>query len=188
MSWLHTTINIQTIITQIWSFLHHNRALLQVSTYIFCLDVLVQSPNHICHAAAVCVEASGVLEVSGHVGGEVSLHCSGNWTTDNSSDYNLYFCRGFCSKENTLIQTERKNLTVKRRGRYSMRVNRQDGAFNITITRLKKTDAGRYHCGVGKTFNVLYREVNLIVLNGEFSVGCINIPSGYGMTNKVSFI
>lgn len=106
-----------------------------------------------------------MLEVSGHVGGEVSIHCSGSWTTDNSSEhYNMYFCKG----ENILIQTERKRLAATRRGRYSMEDNRGDRGFNVTIKRLKREDAGRYHCGVGKSVNVLYQEVNLIVLNGKF--------------------
>lgn len=122
--------------------------------------------------AVVCVEASAVMEVSGHVGGEVSIHCSGNWTTDNSSEhYDLYFCKGVCSTRNTVIQTTKKRLAVTRRGRYSMEVNRGDGAFKVTITMLKKADTGRYHCGVGKTFIVLYQEVNLMVLNGTFLVG-----------------
>lgn len=111
-----------------------------------------------------------MLEVIGHVGGEVSIDCTGSWTTDNTEHYNMYFCKGVCSRENTLIETERRPLAIARRGRYSMEVRGGDGAFNVTITRLKRTDAGRYHCGVGKTFTVLFQEVNLIVLNGTFFV------------------
>ncbi|XP_051241271.1 uncharacterized protein LOC127354931 [Dicentrarchus labrax] len=126
-----------------------------------------------CWLSVVCAEASAVLEVRSYLGGEVSIHCSGSWTADNSSEhYNMYFCKGVCSRENILIQTERKSLAVTRRGRYSMEVNRGDGSFNVTIKRLKRADAGRYHCGVGETFNVLYREVNLIVLNAS------TVPSG----------
>lgn len=122
------------------------------------------------HTAVVCVDASAVV-VSGHVGGEVSIHCSGSWTTHNSPEhFNMYFCKGVCSRENTIIQTENKMLAVTRRGRYSMEVSSGDGAFSVTMKRLKMADAGSYHCGVGKTFNVLYQEVNLIVLNGKFLV------------------
>ncbi|XP_073329889.1 uncharacterized protein [Pagrus major] len=121
-----------------------------------------------CCFSAVCAEASAVLEVRGHVGGEVSIHCSGSWTTDNDSEhFNMYFCKGDCSRENTLIQTERKASAITRRGRYSMEVNRGAGAFNVTIKRLRRADAGTYHCGVGKSFNVLYQEVILIVLNAS---------------------
>ncbi|XP_044046442.1 CMRF35-like molecule 1 isoform X2 [Siniperca chuatsi] len=122
-----------------------------------------------CCFSVVCVEASAVLEVSGHVGGEVSIYCSGSWT-NSSENYNMYFCKEVCSRENILIQTERRRLEVTRRGRYSVTVNR--GAFNVTIKRLKRADAGRYHCGVGKTLNVLYPEVNLIVLDAS------TVPSG----------
>lgn len=126
----------------------------------------------------VWVEASAVLDVSGHVGGEVSIHCPGSWTMDNVLDhYNVYFCKG----ENILIQTEGKSLAVTRRGRYSVEVNRGDGGFIVTVKRLKRADAGRYHCGVGRTFNVLYQEVNLMVLNGKSLARCINVPASNGM-------
>ncbi|XP_039656532.1 trem-like transcript 4 protein isoform X3 [Perca fluviatilis] len=119
-----------------------------------------------CCFSVVCAEASAVLEVSGHVGGEVSIHCSGSWTTNNSSEhYHMYFCKGVCSRETILIRTERKRLAGARRGRYSMEVNRGDGAFNVTIKRLKRVDAGTYRCGVENTFNVLHQEVNLIVVD-----------------------
>lgn len=128
------------------------------------------------YPAAVCAGVSAVLEVRGHVGGEVSVHCSGGWTTDNDSEhFNMYFCKGDCSRENTLIQTERKASAITRRGRYSMEVSRGDVAFNVTINRLRRADTGRYHCGVGKGFNLLYQEVILIVLNGKFLVICINV-------------
>lgn len=119
----------------------------------------------------VLLEASAVMEVSGLVGGQVSIHCSGDWTTDNSSEqYNLYFCKGVCSRENTVVQTTRTMLPLTQRGRYTMEVNRGDGAFKVTIMRLKKADAGTYHCGVGNTVIVLYQEVHLTVRNGMFLV------------------
>ncbi|XP_023276386.1 CMRF35-like molecule 3 isoform X2 [Seriola lalandi dorsalis] len=121
-----------------------------------------------CSFSVVCVKTSAVLEVSGHVDGEVSIQCSVSWTKDNSSEHsNMYFCKGVCSRENILIQTERKRSAVTRRGRYSMEVDRGDGVFNVTMKKLKRSDAGRYCCGVGKTFSVLYQEINLIVLDAS---------------------
>ncbi|XP_026159808.1 CMRF35-like molecule 5 isoform X2 [Mastacembelus armatus] len=118
-----------------------------------------------CCFSVVCLKASEV-QLSGHVGGDISIHCSGNWTTDNSSEHNnTFFCRGLCSRENILIQADRRRSGVTRRGRYNMEVNRGDGNFTVTIQRLKRTDAGRYICGVEKTFNFLYQEVSLGVLN-----------------------
>ncbi|KAF3844112.1 hypothetical protein F7725_016160, partial [Dissostichus mawsoni] len=90
------------------------------------------------------------MEVSGHVGGEVSILCSG--TTTNSSElYNMYFCKGDCARENILIQTEKKSLSITRRGRYSMEVSRGDGAFNVTIKRLERADTGTYQCRLEET-------------------------------------
>ncbi|KAL3067214.1 hypothetical protein OYC64_017029 [Pagothenia borchgrevinki] len=115
-----------------------------------------------CCILGVCAEASGVLEVSGHVGGEVSILCSG--TTTNSSElYNMHFCKGDCARENILIQTEKKSLAITRRGRYSMEVSRGDGAFNVTMKRLERADTGTYQCRLEETYRVLHQEVNLKV-------------------------
>ncbi|XP_063740809.1 hepatitis A virus cellular receptor 1-like isoform X3 [Eleginops maclovinus] len=114
----------------------------------------------------VCAEASGVLEVSGHVGEEVSILCSG--TTNNSSEhYNMYFCKGHCARENILIQTERKRSAVTRQGRYSIEVSRGDGAFNVTIKRLKRLDTGTYQCRLEETYRMLHQEVNLRVVDAS---------------------
>lgn len=126
------------------------------------------------------MEVSAVMEVSGHVGGEISIRCSANWTADNSSEhYNLYFCKGTCSRQNIVIQTTRRRIGGTRRGRYSVEVDRDDGAFKVTITRLERADTGTYHCGVGKTVIVLYQEVKLTVLNG-MSVLCALFPQVMG--------
>lgn len=119
-----------------------------------------------------------MLEVSGYVGGEVSIHCSGSWTTDNSSELNnLYFCKGVCSRENILIQSERKR-PIATQGRYRLEVNRGHGVFYVTIKRLRRADAGKYCCGVEKTFNTLYQDISLKVLNGKFLVRCRKIIAG----------
>ncbi|KAM3624528.1 uncharacterized protein V6R79_024609 [Siganus canaliculatus] len=53
-----------------------------------------------------------------------------------------------------------------------MAVDQRDGSVNVTIEGLERADAGTYHCGVGKTFIVMYQEVNLIVL------GASTVPPG----------
>lgn len=114
------------------------------------------------------MKTSAVLEVSGHVGGEVSIHCSVRLAIDNSSEHsNMYFCKGVCSKKTILIQTEAKGAAVTQQGRYRMEANRQDGVVNVTMKRLKRADAGRYCCGVEKTFDASYQEINLMVLDGK---------------------
>ncbi|KAG7223740.1 hypothetical protein INR49_026422 [Caranx melampygus] len=119
-----------------------------------------------CSFSAVCVKTSAVLEVSGHIGGEVSIQCSVSVTKDNSSEHsNMYFCKGVCAGENVLIQTETKKSAITQQGRYSMQVNKGDGVVNVTMKRLKRADAGRYCCGVENTFDASYQEINLIVLD-----------------------
>ncbi|KAL3996139.1 Rho guanine nucleotide exchange factor 19 [Sarotherodon galilaeus] len=118
--------------------------------------------------SVVGMEASEVLEVSGRVGGEVSIHCSGSWNRDSGAKHNsMYFCKGVCSSESILIQSERRRSTVISQGRYSINNGREDGVFNVAIKKLEKADTGRYRCGVEKTLNVLYQEINLIVVEAS---------------------
>ncbi|KAF7649976.1 hypothetical protein LDENG_00133310, partial [Lucifuga dentata] len=112
----------------------------------------------------MCMEASEVLEVSGHVGGNVSFQCSWN-TNSSSNNYNMYFCKGVCSKKNALIQTERETSAVRWRGRYGMEVGRAQEVFNMTIKSLKKANAGRYHCGWERNATFFSQEINLRVLD-----------------------
>ncbi|XP_068582964.1 CMRF35-like molecule 8 [Cebidichthys violaceus] len=121
-----------------------------------------------CCFSVARAEASAVLEVTGHVGAEVSIRCSGSWTANNSSErHDMYFCKGVCSEESVLIQTASERLAVTQRGRYGMEAGGGDGAFSVTIKRLERTDAGTYHCGVKDTLNVWHQEVKLIVLDAS---------------------
>lgn len=121
----------------------------------------------------MCVDVLAALEVTGHVGEDISIQCSGNWTTENTSEhFNLYFCKGNCSREKTLIQSPRATAASVQMGRYSLQAVRGDGAFKVNIMKLKTADTGRYYCGVGKTVIVLYQEVSLRVQNdGRSTVG-----------------
>ncbi|XP_028269433.1 uncharacterized protein LOC114440940 isoform X2 [Parambassis ranga] len=117
----------------------------------------------VCCFSAVCAQAVKVMEVSGHVGGEVSIRCSGS----NSSEHNsMYFCKGACTSGRILIETERRRSAVTQRGRYSMKADRGDGAFSVTIKKLKRGDAGRYLCG-GDQVNGSHQEVDLRVLDAS---------------------
>ncbi|TNN63052.1 CMRF35-like molecule 1 [Liparis tanakae] len=121
----------------------------------------------ILHVVMFC--CFSVLQVSGHVGAEVSIHCSGRWTADNSSErhHDVYFCNGVCAKENILIQTAGEGSEVTRHGRYSMEVNEGHDTFRVTIKSLKRTDAGTYHCSVEGTLRGWHQEVTLIVLDAS---------------------
>ncbi|KAG7486220.1 CMRF35-like molecule 3 [Solea senegalensis] len=116
--------------------------------------------------SAVCVRTSGVLEVSGHVGGEVSIHCSvGGTKANNTEPNNMYFCKGVCARENIVVEMEKQRSDASGEGKYSMEVKKGYGLFNVTIKKLTRIDAGRYCCGVEETFNVLHQEINLLVLD-----------------------
>ncbi|XP_030000218.1 uncharacterized protein LOC115426316 [Sphaeramia orbicularis] len=134
---------------------------------------------NLCFITVVCAETSGALEVRGYVGGQVSIHCSGSWTTNTSSNlYNMYyFCKGVCSKENILIQAERIRDVIVQRGRYSMEVSRGAGVINVTVMRLRQMDAGKYHCGLKNNFTVWHQEVIINVLDGP------TVPPGSSQSN-----
>ncbi|KAM4750498.1 CMRF35-like molecule 8 [Anableps anableps] len=121
-----------------------------------------------CCISVVHLDASQVLDASGHVGGNISIHCFGSWSPVNISElYSVHFCKGICSGENTIIQMEMTSSAVTRNGRYSMELNGRDGVFTVTINRLRKADAGSYLCGMMRTFNVTYQEVSLKVLDAS---------------------
>uniref|UniRef100_A0A665WAY7 Immunoglobulin V-set domain-containing protein n=1 Tax=Echeneis naucrates TaxID=173247 RepID=A0A665WAY7_ECHNA len=96
--------------------------------------------------------------LSSYVGGEVSIHCSVGRTKDGS----LYFCRGVCSRENILIQTDGKGSAITQQGRYSMEVNSEDGVFNLQLS-----DSGKYWCGVDRLGVDTYISVFLTVKEGK---------------------
>uniref|UniRef100_A0A3B4U020 Ig-like domain-containing protein n=1 Tax=Seriola dumerili TaxID=41447 RepID=A0A3B4U020_SERDU len=111
----------------------------------------------------VCVKTSAVLEVSGHVDGEVSIHCSVSWTKDNSSEHsNMYFCKGVCSRENILIQTERKRSS----GRITL-ADSGNRVFSVTFRQLQLSDSGKYWCGVDRLGFDTYTAVILTVKEGK---------------------
>ncbi|XP_014849639.1 PREDICTED: CMRF35-like molecule 1 isoform X1 [Poecilia mexicana] len=132
------------------------------------------------HPAVVHLDASEVLEVSSHVGGNVSIHCFSSWSPVNVSElHSVHFCKGVCSGEHTVIQMEMTSSAVTRNGRYSMESNGGDGGvFTVTINRLRKADAGSYLCGMTRTLNVTYQEVRLKV------VDAFTVPAGSSITQS----
>lgn len=131
-------------------------------------DLLIFS-KPLFHPAVVRLDASEVLETNGHVGGNVSIHCFSSRSPVNISElYSINFCKDVCSDENTIIQMEKAGSAMKRDLRYSVELDGGDGVFTVTINHLRKTDAGRYLCGLMRTFNVIYQEVSLKVVDGKF--------------------
>ncbi|XP_071333566.1 CMRF35-like molecule 8 [Trachinotus anak] len=58
-----------------------------------------------------------------------------------------YLCKEECTEEDVLITT---HCATAQEGRYSIRYH--DGVLKVTIEKLRKSDSGRYRCGVRSPF------------------------------------
>ncbi|XP_029108408.1 CMRF35-like molecule 9 isoform X2 [Scleropages formosus] len=110
-----------------------------------------------CLLPALC--CSGKMEVTGHVGQDVTVQCSHTLARSNGK----YFCKGHCSRDaDVLIKSE--SQSNKKIGRFSLYDN-GTGTFWVTITGLKKTDTGTYWCAVDRAIRDTFTEVSLTVLD-----------------------
>ncbi|XP_037327192.2 uncharacterized protein LOC119217559 [Pungitius pungitius] len=122
----------------------------------------------VCCFSVVCLQASAVLEVTGHVGEQVSIPCFGSWTENNSSeDHTMFFCKGVCSAKNNVVQTRKMRSAATWRGRYSIGVSGGDRAFSAAIRDVRRRDAGTYCCGMEDNLSVMQQEVHLRVLKAS---------------------
>ncbi|XP_027873519.1 uncharacterized protein LOC114144654 isoform X2 [Xiphophorus couchianus] len=157
------------------TFYHTEQQMSQSAAAALTPCVLSSRPSD---GKVVSLDAPEVLEASGHVGGNVSIHCFSSWSPVNVSElHSAHFCKGVCSGENAIIQMEMTSSAVTWDGRYSMESNGGDGgAFTVTINRLRAADAGSYLCGMARTLNVTYQEVRLKV------VDAFTVPAGSSLT------
>uniref|UniRef100_A0A673WTF6 Immunoglobulin V-set domain-containing protein n=1 Tax=Salmo trutta TaxID=8032 RepID=A0A673WTF6_SALTR len=104
-----------------------------------------------CLLSALCVVESAVTNVEEVVGGQVTVGCSFTLAGNN----NKYFCKGTCSGEDILVETNgSKNVT---QDRYS--IEDKGNVFYATIKDLRKSDSGTYWCGVDRTIKDTFQEV-----------------------------
>ena len=111
-----------------------------------------------------------VREVSGYVGGNISIQCSGEWSAAGSP---AFFCKSSCSGEDVLVQTDGTQANVTQRGRYVVESGGPavDGAFTVTVVNLENTDAGSYHCASTRRSKVMHQETyHLKVLDGKLNL------------------
>ncbi|XP_010288389.1 PREDICTED: high affinity immunoglobulin alpha and immunoglobulin mu Fc receptor-like, partial [Phaethon lepturus] len=106
----------------------------------------------------------------GEVGGSVTHQCFYSITPANKHD-RKYWCKiagsGVCY---TIVSTT--GYTSKSHaGRVSLEDIPQNGTFTVTMTELKRSDAGTYRCGIGTTNRDLYVSLNLTVLAGRTLAG-----------------
>ncbi|XP_053279946.1 CMRF35-like molecule 5 [Pleuronectes platessa] len=88
---------------------------------------------------------------TGPEGGSVTVSCLFNF-----SGWKKLFCRKSCEDGDVLIETKDDSA---QRGRYSIRY--KEGTFpvsyafvNVTIKDLKKSDSGKYTCGLKRSFGL----------------------------------
>ncbi|XP_049438140.1 polymeric immunoglobulin receptor-like isoform X1 [Epinephelus fuscoguttatus] len=132
-----------------------------------------------CFSSALCGGNTGLVSAklniyTGAEGGTGSISCHLTLTGNMK-----FFCRNECKGEDILIRTD--DVTAQN-GRYSIAYSNGSsgiGILTVTITRLTKSDAGRYRCGLGKTLgSYLYQDFGLRVSD----VGLLDVESGFHYT------
>ncbi|KAJ4933817.1 hypothetical protein JOQ06_006626 [Pogonophryne albipinna] len=98
---------------------------------------------------------------TGTEGGDITVSCPFYL-----SGKRKIFCKGECGKGDTLLQT---TADTAQKGRYSIRFKEgtafpySDTVLYVGITKLTKSDAGRYKCGFGRVFSPSYMEFEIRV-------------------------
>uniref|UniRef100_A0A8C4WDK1 Ig-like domain-containing protein n=1 Tax=Gopherus evgoodei TaxID=1825980 RepID=A0A8C4WDK1_9SAUR len=99
---------------------------------------------------AGCWAVTGPGAVRGPPGGSVAVPCR---YRAGYEDYPKFWCREgglFCSSWFHVVQTDGSEAEVTR-GRVSIRDDRTQRTFTVTVENLTPADAGTYLCGVGRT-------------------------------------
>ncbi|KAI4904935.1 hypothetical protein NFI96_022321 [Prochilodus magdalenae] len=109
---------------------------------------------------AVSKEALAGLQLKGTVNEPISISCHHSWASTNIK----YFCTWRCKDRDVLIRSKGVG-TIAKKGRYSLQ-DRGEGRITVTIAGLKKSDTGRYWCGVERSGLDTFEEVSLKVLDG----------------------
>ncbi|NXJ88683.1 PIGR protein, partial [Corythaixoides concolor] len=115
--------------------------------------------------------------LTGEIGGSVTHQCFYSITPANKYD-RKYWCKvagsGVCY---TIVSTT--GYTSKdHAGRVSLEDIPQNGTFTVTMTELKKSDAGTYRCGIGVTNRDLYVSLTLTVLADAGPLGQTELIRG----------
>ncbi|XP_029582103.1 CMRF35-like molecule 1 isoform X6 [Salmo trutta] len=116
----------------------------------------------VCPTAAVwSVCSAELITVEGYKGGKAEIRCpyKEEWRS-----HQKYLCKGDCPVyyKDKVIKTEEGGNSASK-GRYSLKDNREESVFIVTITNLTLKDAGSYWCGVDKWGQDNYIKVNLEV-------------------------
>ncbi|XP_078533861.1 polymeric immunoglobulin receptor-like [Lissotriton helveticus] len=90
---------------------------------------------------------TGPEEVTGTLGGSVSVECS---YEAGCRDSDKYWCRGTSRFCDTVIKTSVSEREA-RKGRVTIRDSPQTGTFTVVMEGLRLDDAGSYQCGIDRT-------------------------------------
>ncbi|XP_044840367.1 CMRF35-like molecule 1 [Mauremys mutica] len=99
-----------------------------------------------------CWAVTGPGAVRGPAGGSVTVQCRYRAGYEH---YQKFWCReglaggSWRCSDSHVIETDGSEAKVTR-GRVSIRDNRTQRAFTVTVENLTPADAGTYHCGVGR--------------------------------------
>ncbi|XP_071387436.1 CMRF35-like molecule 8 isoform X2 [Centroberyx affinis] len=116
-----------------------------------------QNPLFIlCIVLRYSTDAADLIHVAGYQGREVKVFCP---YENGYESYQKYLCKGSCGSDDVLVETG-----GAKRDRYSIYDNKEKKIFTVTISGLRLTDAGKYWCGVTRTFKDLYTEVKLKIV------------------------
>ena len=77
-----------------------------------------------------------------------------------------YFCKDPCTETDILFKYDWYQSLPKR---FTL-VDRGNGEFTVTISKVRLTDSGLYYCGVDHFYKDTFNEITLEVITGEFSL------------------
>ncbi|KAM4604420.1 uncharacterized protein ACJ7VT_018939 isoform 2-T2 [Polymixia lowei] len=117
----------------------------------------------------LCVAETEALTEEGNVGRSINITCSHGNAYSNAK----YFCKDPCYNKDVLIHSGGKKNFSK--GRYN--IVDKGNTFYVTIAELKKTDTGKYWCGIDRVGADTYNEVDLRVVDDHM----VFIGAGIGI-------
>lgn len=107
-----------------------------------------------------------MLVRTGKEGGNITVACEFSF-----SGKTKIFCKEPCEQGDILIQTD--EVTAES-GRYSIKYEHRKfwkyPIMYVSITKLNKSDAGKYRCGLDRSYiaNPTYWEIEITLEEGEF--------------------
>ncbi|XP_038820182.1 CMRF35-like molecule 5 [Salvelinus namaycush] len=123
--------------------------------------------------AAVWSERTAeLITVEGYEGGKAEIRCP---YREEWRSHQKYLCKGVCTvfNKDKVIKTEAGENSASK-WRYSLKDNREESVFIVTITNLTLNDAGRYWCGEDKWGQDNYIKVNLEVSEADSTAPRVN--------------